>query len=222
MTNVLLNYYNFDGDWARPHLEHIFASKPRVLILPLAYRESQAWDNESFLSIYGKGGEKYDNILRPFLAYGYAESEVVWLNPYDGSDHLEQVQKADLLFFTGGMPEKAIARLVQLGIDGAVKNFRETVMGASAGAMLQLDAYHITPDEDYDSYSIWQGLGLVKGIDLEVHYLATDLQRTCTKRAAKELSVPVYQMWHEGGLLIEDGKVTIMGSVEVVPPEKQR
>ena len=216
MTNVLLNYYNFDGDWARPHLEKLFKNRPHVLILPLAYRETQAWDYNSFLSIYGKDGEKYDNILRPFLAYGYAESEIEWLNPYDGANHLQQVQNADLLFFTGGMPEKAIARMEQLGIVEAVKNFRGTVMGASAGAMLQLDTYHITPDEDYDSYGVWRGLGLVKGIDLEVHYLATDLQNSCTARAVKELNLPVYQMWHEGGLLIEGDKVTVMGQVEIV------
>ena len=216
MTNVLLNYYNFDGEWARPHLEKIFKSKPRVLILPLAYRETQAWDNDSFLAIYGKGGEKYDNILRPFLSYGYTEQDISWLNPYDGSKHTEQIKNADLLFFTGGMPEKAIERMQQLGIVNAVKSFKGTVMGASAGAMLQLETYHITPDEDYAEYGIWHGLALVKGIDLEVHYLATDIQRQCTARAVRELKLPVYQMWHEGGLLIENGKITVMGSVELV------
>ena len=218
MTNVLLNYYNFDGSWARPHLEKLLKNRPHVLILPLAYRESQAWDQDSFLSVYGKGGEKYDNILNPFLAYGYTEDEIEWLNPYDGSNYIEQVQNADLLFFTGGMPEKAIARMAELGITNVVKSFRGTVMGASAGAMLQLETYHITPDEDYDSYGIWHGLGLVRGIDLEVHYLATDLQQGCTARAAKELGLPVYQMWHEGGLLIERGKITVMGHVEIVNP----
>ena len=218
MTNVLLNYYNFDGEWARPHLQKIFSTKPRVLILPLAYRESQAWDNDSFLSIYGSGGEKYDNILRPFISYGYTENEIEWLNPYDGSNHLEQVRAAQLLFFTGGMPEKAIARMEQLGIADAVKRFSGVVMGASAGAMLQLETYHVTPDEDYESYGIWKGLGLVKGIDLEVHYLATDLQQKCANRAVQQLKLPVYKMWHEGGLLIEDGKITVMGNVELVNP----
>ena len=216
MTNVLLNYYNFDGEWARPHLGKIFFSKPRVLILPLAYRETQAWDNESFLSIYGKGGEKYDNILRPFLSYGYTEQEIAWLNPYNVSDHIAEIQNADLLFFTGGMPEKAIARMQELGIVEAVQGFKGTVMGASAGAMLQLTTYHITPDEDYAEYGVWQGLGLVTGIDLEVHYLATDTQQQCTARAVKETGLPVYQMWHEGGLLIENGKITVMGNVHLV------
>lgn len=218
MTNVLLNYYNFDGDWAKPHLSKLLKNLPHVLILPLAYRETQAWDNESWLSIYGKGGEKYDNILRPFLSYGYAEEDIIWLNPYDGSNHAELIRNAELLFFTGGMPEKAIARMYQLGITEAVINFNGIVMGASAGAMLQLEKYHITPDEDYAEYGLWNGLGLVKGLDLEVHYLATDIQQQCSKRAVKDLQLPIYKMWHEGGLLIQDGEVTVMGNVELVTP----
>ena len=220
MINVLLNYYNFDGEWARPHLTKIFSSKPRVLILPLAYRETQATDNDSFLSIYGKGGEKYDSILRPFLTYGYTEQQIHWLNPYDGSDHMQQIHNADLLFFTGGMPEKAIARMQQLGIVDAVKGFKGTVMGASAGAMLQLETYHITPDDDYAEYGLWQGLALVKGIDLEVHYLATELQQHCSARAVKETGLPVYQIWHEGGLLVEGNNVTVMGNVQLVAPRR--
>lgn len=214
MVNVLLNYYNFDGAWARPHLEKYLSGK--VLILPLAYREFQAWDNDSFLAIYGKGGEKYPAITRPFLEYGFAEDELDWLNPYDSKDHLAQIKNADLLFFTGGMPEKAIKRLVELDIADAVKSFNGIVMGASAGAMLQLATYHITPDEDYAEYGIWQGLGLVSGLDLEVHYLATPIQQQCSARAAKETGLPVYQMWHEGGLLVEDGKITVMGNVELI------
>lgn len=215
MVNILLNYYNFDGAWARPHLQKYVENK-RVLIVPLAYRENQAWDNDSWQSIYGKNGEKYANIIAPFLAYGYAEEDIDWLDYYDNRDHVEQIKNATLLFFTGGMPEKAIRRMDELGITNAVKNFDGVVMGASAGAMLQLDVYHITPDEDYDRYDICRGLGLVAGFDLEVHYLATELQQQCSIRAMSELYLPVYQMWHEGGLIVERGKITTMGNVEIV------
>lgn len=213
-TNILINYYNFDGEWARPHLEKLLKNRPRVLILPLAYREKQAWDNESWLCIYGKHGEKYGNVICPFLAYGYGEEELDWLNPYSDSDFLSQVEQAQMLFFTGGMPEKAIARLADLGLTKAVENFDGIVAGASAGAMLQLDRYHITPDDDYDEYGIWRGLGLVKGFDLEVHYLASPLQDECASRAHREHGLPVYKMWHEGGLLVQNGVVTVMGKVE--------
>lgn len=213
-ANILLNYYNFDGDWARPHLEKFLKNRPHVLILPLAYRETQAWDDQSWQSVYGKNGEKYENILRPFLSYGYSEKEVEWLNPYK-SDGLAQLKRAEFLFFTGGMPEKAQKRLDDLGLTVVVRQFDGIVAGASAGAMLQLETYHVTPDEDYSDYGLWQGLGLVGGIDLEVHYLATPLQDSCALRAHREHGLPVYKMWHEGGLLIEKGKITPMGKVEL-------
>ena len=57
------------------------------------------------------------------------------------------------------MPEKAVARMQQLGITQAVRNFDGVVMGASAGAMLQLGRYHVTPDEDYDSYGVYKRFG---------------------------------------------------------------
>ena len=236
MVNVLLTYYNFDGEWAYPHLEK-YVKGAKVLILPLAYREFQAWDNDSFLSIYGKGGEKYPAITRPFLSYGLKESDLDWLNPYEYEErskehdeqikekrrqkHLVQINNADLLFFTGGMPEKAIKRMDELGITDAVKNFKGVVMGASAGAMLQLETYHITPDEDYAEYGMWHGLGLVSGFDLEVHYLATPIQQQCSRRALQENGLPIYQMWHEGGLVVVDNNVTVMGNVELLVDDSE-
>ena len=216
MANILLNYYNFDGDWAKDQVAPYLTGK-KVLILPLAFREVQAWDFDSWQAIYGKNGEKYQNILHPFLAFGIKEQDVVWLNCFDKTqNYLGLIQNADVLFFTGGMPEKAIAWMEKLGITDAVKQFKGTVMGASAGAMLQLERYHITPDDDYDSYGLWQGLGLVKGLDLEVHYLATDLQNTCTQRAICDLALPVYQIWHEGGLIVDGDTVQILGNVQKV------
>lgn len=216
MVNILLNYYNFHESWTEGKLDKYFRNK-RVLIVPLAFRESQIWDNDSWQTLYGKGGEKYDNILRPFLYYGHSENDVKWLNCYDKTaDFRRLISEADVLFFTGGMPEKAVRRLHELGVVDDVKNFRGVVAGASAGAMLQLQQYHITPDEDYAEYSIDSGLGLVGGFDLEVHYLNTPLQNECTKRAACQLGLPVYQMWHEGGIIVEDGVITTLGNVQII------
>lgn len=214
-TNVLLNYYNFHEDWAYPTLKPLIEGK-RTLIIPLAYRPSQAWDEASWQSVYGVGGEKYANIMAPFARYGISGSNLQWLDYYDDTNKAEQLKWAQVLFFTGGMPEKAIQRLADLGLTELVRNFDGVVMGASAGAMLQLAVYHVTPDEDYAEYGIWQGLGMVKGLDLEVHYLATDLQQACSLRAAQELRLPVYQMEHQGGLVYQDGIVTPMGKVTCI------
>ena len=216
MTNILLNYYNFDGDWTQGKLEKYFRNK-RTVIVPLAYREAEIWDNATWQLLYGKCGEKYDNILRPFLSYGLKESEIEWLNFFDTkTDFHKLLQDAEVIFFTGGMPEKAIARMQTLGIINDVKNSSAVIAGASAGAMLQLARYHITPDDDYSTYQICDGLGLVHGLDLEVHFLDTPLQNDCTMRAIRDLQLPVYQMWHEGGLLVENGVVTPLGNVRKI------
>lgn len=213
--NVLLNYYNFDGEWAREKLQPYIVG--RVLILPLAFRERDIFDEDSWQAVYGKGGEKYDNIIRPFLFYGVKEEQISWLDYFDeNADHIVEINNADILFFTGGMPEKAVARIDKLGLRGAIMGFGGLVMGASAGAMLQLDRYHVTPDEDYDEYGLWEGLGLVDGLDVEVHFLDTDLQNECSRRAVVDLSRPIFQIWHEGGLIVDGDKVLPLGSVRVI------
>ena len=46
MVNVLLNYYNFDGEWAREKLTPYVRGK--VLIIPLAFREWEINDEVSW------------------------------------------------------------------------------------------------------------------------------------------------------------------------------
>ena len=159
MVNVLLNYYNFDGEWAREKLTQYVRGK--VLIIPLAFREWEINDEVSWQAIYGEGGEKHDNIMRPFYAYGIEPSDIKWLDYFDKSaDHTAELAEADVLFFTGGMPEKAVARIDELGLRAAIQNFDGVVMGASAGAMLQLARYHVTPTRTTPSTACTTGWGL--------------------------------------------------------------
>ena len=127
---------------------------------------------------------------------------------------LHLLYNADVLFFTGGLPEKTTQRLKEMDLLQAVKSFDGVVMGASAGAMFQLDSYHVTPDDDYPKFFIDYGIGLVTGIDLEVHFEDTAIQRQCTKQAKKLLNKPVYAMWHQGGLVVNGNNITILGKVD--------
>ena len=71
-ANILLNYYNFDGEWARETLEPYV--KGRVLILPLAYREHDIYDNESWQRVYGEGGE-VRQYHAPFLQLRHCQTK---------------------------------------------------------------------------------------------------------------------------------------------------
>ena len=215
MVNVLLNYYNFDEQWAYGSLKDLLAGK-KVVVLPLSFRDNQAWDNQSWQALFGTQGEKYQTIIKPFFAYGIAEEDISWINYFVDTTQtaLEKIFNADILFFTGGLPEKTTQRLAQMGLTDAVKNFDGVVMGASAGAMFQLDSYHVTPDDDYPTFFFDKGVGLISGFDLEVHFENTLIQQECTQRAKEKHGLPVYAMWHQGGLIIKNGEVTILGNVE--------
>lgn len=58
--------------------------------------------------------------------------------------------------------------------------------------------YHITPDEDYDSYSYHPGLGLLEGFEPEVHYAASAVQQESIARYLRERGKPVYAMTNQG------------------------
>jgi len=216
MVNVLLNYYNFDEQWAYAHLKPLLTGK-RIAILPLSFRDTQAWDDDSWQALFGINGDKYQTIVRPFLAYGITTKDICWINYFVDTTQtaLQKLSNSDVLFFTGGLPEKTTQRLTEMGLLDAVQQFDGVVMGASAGAMFQLDTYHVTPDDDYPAFFVDKGIGLVHGVDLEVHFEATPIQLECTQRAKGILGKPVYAMWHQGGLVVEGQKVVILGNVDV-------
>ncbi len=216
MKTALLNYYNFNEQWAYDRLLPYIQPDSRVTVLSLAYRDDEVSSHDEWCSKYAEGGTHYDKIVAPFASFGIEASSIQWVLPYVDSSEIarEKIECSDVLLICGGLPDRLLERMVDMGIDGVVSSHSGIVLGVSAGAMVMLDSYHITPDDDYDSYMPdVKGLGVVTGIDLEVHYEASDIQRQCMVEQLSRYDTPIYAMYHEGGLLVIDDKVTLMGRV---------
>jgi peptidase E len=216
MINILTNWYNFHEKWAFDTLKQYITPAKTVAVMPLAYRHREVHSNKTWQRLYGDAGIKYNDIITPFLTYGISQENITFLNKFDKmQDHTAIVSNADILLFTGGLPENIIRHLNELGLTEAIKNFSGVLIGASAGAMFQLDNYHITPDEDYRRYIPKNaGLSLVSGFDIEVHYTASDVQRQCIAKALADNNVPIYAMWHTSAILIDDGNVQLLGDID--------
>lgn len=216
MTTALINYYNFNEQWAYDHLLPYIQPHSKVTVLSLAYRDAEVSCHDSWCDKYAVGGTHYDKIIAPFVDFGISVDNITWVMPFVDSNEVAQdkIASSDVLLVCGGLPNRLMARMADMGIDSVVANYSGLVIGVSAGAMVMLDNYHITPDDDYDSYmSNMQGLGVVKGVDLEVHYTASDIQRQCIVEQLATHDAPIYAIYHEGGLLVADGKITTMGRV---------
>ena len=100
-----------------------------------------------------------------------------------------------------------------------LQSFDGLVLGCSAGAMIQLQEYHITPDWDYPEFGYYNGLPWLNDFYIEVHYEETQLQKDCIQRVLRERGKPVYAIHHDkGALIVEKGIITRLGETELFLP----
>lgn len=133
----------------------------------------------------------------------------------DTQKALSAIAESDVIYFTGGLPDKMVERIADYGIMEALSAYKGVVMGFSAGAMIQLDAYHITPDEDYPAYCECRGIGYVKQMDVEVHFDGSEAQQRGIDQALRSFGHKVYAIAEDGLVLVQDGNVECIGNVTV-------
>ena len=212
--NILLNINNFGQEPFYSYLREIISPKMKVLIIPFSFHEEWIQNEKDFYKHYGYSGDEFKDIVKEFYPYHIRFRNIRVLNCFRDSheDALRKIHQADILFFTGGYPAKLMYRLSKMGIIDAIREFPGIVMGTSAGAMVQFDRYHVTPEEEGEDYEYHYGVGRLSGFDIEVHYEESFPQLSCMLIALKEAGVPIYAMPNDSGLICdEDGDIHIMG-----------
>ena len=89
------------------------------------------------------------------------------------------------------------------------------MIGTSAGAMIQLDTFHLTPEEDYE-YQYYEGLALLGGFDIEVHYEEDLRHIEAIIRTLEDTGNPVIVLPNEGGAIIGDNMFELLGEAFVL------
>ncbi len=157
-----------------------------------------------------------------FFAYGLKEKQIHWVNYF--TDSIPQMKEAILnssvLLLTGGAPDLMYRRIREKKLSGLLRRYQGLVIGYSAGAMIQLGEYHITPDEDYPQFCWKNGLGYLTDFDVEVHFQNTPHQLRHIERALSERHRPVYAIDEKGGMIVQpDGTKSFFGAVTCFDPK---
>lgn len=222
MVNVLLESYNLTEPFLAEELKPHIKPHHHVAIVAFSFLPSQASNLQQWLSLYGREeGMFYHWLVDPLMEFGVLEENIEVVNYFADTKEtaVEKIRKADILYFTGGLPDAMMDRLVEFELLDLVKEFDGLVLGCSAGAMIQLREYHITPDWDYPEFGYYNGIPWLEDFYVEVHYEETDLQKTCIKRVLCERGKPVYAIFHDrGAILIENGKIKLLGETQVFLP----
>lgn len=222
MVHVLLESYDLTAPFLVDTLRRYLKPGQKVAIVAFSFLPTQASNLEQWNSLYGKEtGMFYNWLVDPFAAFGIGEDDIEFVNYFADTKEsaARKVRAADVIYFTGGLPDAMMDRLHEFELVDILKNFNGIVLGCSAGAMIQLQEYHITPDWDYPEFGYYQGLPWLKDFYVEVHYEASQLQKDSVRRVLKEKSKPVYATYHnQGALVVADGTITQLGQTALFLP----
>ena len=219
MINILLEGYRFDANWLYGTLKNYIMPHHRVAVVALSFRDSRVKNANDWNTLYGReNGSLYRSICGAFSAYGIGEESITFINYFTDTSEAaeEKIKNADILFFPGGVPDKMTERIKELGLYGVLCEHNGIVMGYSAGALVQLSEYHLSPDHDYPVFAYYKGLPYLDGFYLEVHYEGTDIQNEAIKRVNAERCKPVYATsLMKGAIIVHNGKIQALGDVFV-------
>lgn len=216
MKNVLLNIYEFQAPWAYGVLKDVLKPEMSVCVLTMTHGQ-EIPDQATWEKWYTPGSHVYGILTEAFGAYGIPEKNISFVGLYqdDHASAAEKIMASDVIFVTGGLPDLFFERLSDMDLIEIIHSFDGVFMGCSAGAMVQMTEYHITPDEDYDTYGYYPGLGLLEGFEPEVHFAETEVQLQSVARYQKERGKMVFAMTNNGGLFVDGNRIVPMGEVTI-------
>ena len=220
MVNILFDCPNVDD--FRDVLGQYFTPDDRVAVVALSYYDDFVYDAESWQQVYGKGiGRCYFETVEPLGALGIPEENISFINYFSDTreEAIAKIEAASVIYFTGGLPDRMMDRIVDMGIEDALRKKDGVIMGYSAGAVIQLSTYHLSPDDDYSEFGYYRGLGYLDSLSLEVHYEGRPTQDDAIRRVLRERNLPTYATHTRcGGVIVDDGKILTVGKVDVYTP----
>ncbi len=222
MKNILLMENLSNEAWCFDTFKHYIHPTDKVLIIPFSFHNifnDKETTKEDFDALYlGPNGKYYNGITKGFLAYGIPLENIRILHYFDPNDKKQAkqfVQAADIIYFTGGLPDLMMERLMAFDLLSTLENFSGILMGFSAGAMIQFKQTHITPDKDYSCFSYMTGLNILKGFDIEVHYDQSPIMQESIQKVIQERHIPIYAIGDKGAVIIDQDKKICLGDVHV-------
>lgn len=215
--NILLDKLDFNENWAFETLKNIIKPEHKVCIIPFAFHEEWIKNEEEWKKSYDKvDGEYYKMLVTPFFDYGIIEENITLINYFKDNNESAKVKvcASDIIFFTGGYPDKIINRLSEFDLINVIEQHEGIIMGWSAGAMMQCFDYYISPDEDYPEFIYKKGLKCIDDFAVEVHYKNSELQNNSIETYIYEKGKKVYTTERQSLINVDGSEVILLGNTK--------
>lgn len=218
MINILLEGYEINAAYLYDDLKNYILPNYSVAVVAFSFRDREVKNSKDWNLLYSKeNGIYYNGIVSGFTAYGISENNITFVNYFEDTKESakQKAEKADILYFTGGRPDRMMDRIKEFDLVDVLKKHNGIIMGYSAGAVIQLSEYHISPDKDYKEFQYYDGLGYLNDFYLEVHYENTKVQNKAIQRVLAERGKTVYATaFMSGAVIVDNGNVKLLGDVK--------
>lgn len=218
MVNILLEGYEIDAPWLYEELKKYIKPIHKVAVVAFSFRDSRVKSLADWNVLYSKeNGRFYGGIVNGFTSYGIPEENISFVNYFaDTKESAKQkIETVDIVYFLGGMPDRMMERIKEFDLQDILMKHQGIVMGYSAGAVIQLAEYHLSPDEDYPEFGYYEGLPYLKNFYLEVHYEETASQKAAIEKVIAERKKTVYATsLLKGAILVDNGNIRLLGDVK--------
>lgn len=219
MVNILLEGYDIDADWLYNELKNYIKPTYSVAVVAFSFRDSCVKSLADWNLLYNReNGQYYKGITGGFAAYGISEENITFVNYFSDSREsaAQKIENADIIYFLGGLPDKMMERIREFGLYDVLMKYNGIIMGYSAGAVIQLAEYHLSPDGDYPEFQYYEGLPYLNHFFLEVHFENTEIQNNAIHRVIAERGKTVYATVHNAGaLLVDNRNMKLLGDVKI-------
>ena len=222
MVNILMDGNEIDADWLYEALKMYIKPHHSVTVIAFSFYDDEIRSAADWDSFYSKeNGIYYDSLTSGFASYGIPENQITFLNYVTDTKEsaARKIEAADIIYFPGGLPDRMMDRIKEFDLYPPLMKHNGIVMGFSAGAVIQLAEYHLSPDEDYPEFQYFNGLPYLNSFYLEVHDCGTDLQYAAIQRVLAERGKTVYATaQNAGAVLVDNGTVKLIGNVRAYNP----
>lgn len=217
MINILLEGYDIGAFWLYDELKKYIKPTYSVAVVAFSFRDNDITSITDWNLLYGKeNGKFYAGITDGFASYGIPEKNILFVNYFADTKEsaVKKIEKADIVYFPGGLPDRMMDRIKEFELYDTLMKHDGIVMGYSAGAVIQLSEYHLSPDEDYSEFQYYNGLPYLNDFYVEVHYEGTDIQNDAIRRVIAERGKTVYATaLGSGAILVDNGNIKLIGDV---------
>jgi peptidase E len=212
MINILLSRGIIFHPHIYPHLKQYIKSSDKVVVLAFSFFPLWVPSKEAYDEIYEKGGEYYQKMVDSFIPYGIPESNISFIHYFKDTHESasKKIKEADIIYFPGGAPDLMMKRILEFDLKDVLEAHQKVFIGSSAGAMIQFKDYHISKDREYPKFSYEQGLDLLKGFSIEVHYRHQKTQKRAMRKVNRAYHHDIYAIPDDSSIVVDEGVIKLI------------